>query len=74
MLCVVVLKPEAAVSQLRFAAEQQNWLGEDYAKYIIALTDGINSEELEDCKLLADDREIILCGTDELSRVIKNIV
>lgn len=73
MICVVPLKSEMSASQLNFAAEQQNWLGEDFAKYIIALTDGIEDKELECCKLAADDKGIILCSSNELSRIIKNL-
>lgn len=72
MVSLLVLKPKSAVLQLSFAAEQQNWLGEDFAKYVVALTDGIASDELEECKLVASDRGIILCKTCELSQVIKD--
>lgn len=74
LLSVIFLKPEQAVSQLMFAAEQKRWLGSDFAEYIIGVTDNLSEKELDDCKLLASKNAIILCSKDILSRVTENLV
>ena len=74
LLSVVFLKPNRAVSQLNFAAEQKNWLGGDFAEYIIGVTDGIDGEELKECKHIAENRGIVLCDKQQLSRVADNLV
>lgn len=73
LLSVIFLKPESAVLQLMFAAEQKNWMGGDFAEYIIGVTDGLSDDELEECKAVAEKRGIILCKKSELIRVSENL-
>ena len=73
MLSVAFLKPDSAVSQLSLAAEQRNWLGEDFARYIIGVTDAIGDEELSECRAVADEKGIILCDKEQLSRVASSL-
>ena len=73
MVSLLVLKPKEWVFQLDFAAEQQNWLGEDFAKYVIAVTDSIEPEEIESCRQLANEKNIILCKTSELPQWVSKV-
>ncbi len=64
---VVVLKPQEALSQVSFASEQLNWLGNDYAEKAIAITDAVSDTELEACHRAAEGKNIIFCKLKELS-------
>ena len=50
-----------AVSELKFIIEQSRWLGDLYASRIFAFTDDIDGEELELCKIEAENSDVILC-------------
>jgi len=73
LLSIVFLKPGSAMSQLCFAAEQHNWLGGDFADYVLAVTDNISDDELSECKELAQKRGLVLCRKAELLRVAENL-
>lgn len=73
LLSVVFLKPESAVAQLCFAAEQRKWHGGDFAEYVVAVTDDITDEELIECKEIARKDGILLCQKSELLRVAENL-
>ena len=67
---VVVLKPKEALNQVNFAAEQLNWLGDDYAQKVIAVTDSVTEAELDECRLAAEGKNILFCKLQELSEKI----
>ena len=73
LLSVIFLKSGDAVSQLCFAAEQRNWLGGDFAEYVVAVTDDITNGELTECKEFAEKSGFVLCRKSELLRVAENL-
>lgn len=74
LLSVIFLKPEQAMSQLQFAAEQKRWLGSDFAEYVVGVTDGLSDSEINGFKTFAEQNGIILCSKEMLSRVSENLV
>ncbi|MCQ2441241.1 MAG: hypothetical protein MJ076_05045 [Clostridia bacterium] len=60
-LCIIKLEPQKAVQQVKFVLEQSNWLGSLYAERIVAVCDGIDGAELEICRKMVEESEIMLC-------------
>ena len=73
LLSVVFLRSGSAVAQLYFAAEQRNWLGGDFAEYVVAVIDDIDDDELAECREVASQKGFVLCKKSELLRISENL-
>ncbi|MBR4073569.1 MAG: hypothetical protein IKK24_06470 [Clostridia bacterium] len=67
---VVWLKSNSAVEQISFVSEQLCWLGGDFAEYVIAVTDEIDKDELDNCRSFAEGRSIIFCAESALTGLL----
>ena len=72
-LCVIRLQQGKAVQQLRFVLHQSHWLGSLYADKVVAISDGIESEELDVCKNLIESSDIVLCSSETFEYIVENI-
>ena len=69
-ISVIWLKPDSAMEQIGFAAEQLCWQGNDYADYTLAVTDLLTEEELDGCRPTANGRNIIFCKASNLEGLL----
>lgn len=72
-IMVIWLKSGIAAQQLKFADEQVLWYGNTYADHIIAVTSELSEEELNECRILTADNDIILCPSETLAHVAECI-
>lgn len=72
-IIVIWLKSGIAAQQLRFADEQALWYGNTYADYVVAVTSELCEEELDTCRRLTADNDIILCPSEALSHIAECI-
>ncbi len=72
-ICIIRLEQGKSVQQLRFVLHQSHWLGSLYADKVIAISDGIEDEELDMCKSTVEYSDIVLCSNDELEYIVRNI-
>ena len=68
--CIVFLKPEYAVCQLRFFAAKLRWYGGEYADGVIAVTDKLSQSELASCERCCYGANIRLCRFSDIKKVI----
>lgn len=72
-ICVIYLKAEKAVSQLKFIREQYRWCGTDFAEYIIAVTDDLNQENIDALRDMFEDSGFIFCPLSAVPNVLRSL-
>ncbi|MBO4433239.1 MAG: hypothetical protein J5852_06905 [Clostridia bacterium] len=68
--CILFLKTEYAVCQLRFFAAKLRWYGSEYADGIIAVTDELSKSELASCERFCYGANIRLCRFGDIENII----
>ncbi|MBO7519737.1 MAG: hypothetical protein J6T73_03065 [Clostridia bacterium] len=68
--CVVFLKAEYAVCQLRFFSAKLRWYGDEFADGIIAVTDELNKSEIALCEKYCYGANIRLCRFCDINNTI----
>lgn len=72
-MMIIWLKSGIAEQQIKFAQTQYAWYGDTYADHIIAVTSELCEEELDFCRNLTADKNIILCPSEALTHVAECI-
>lgn len=68
---LIVLKKGYALRQLNYIWQKIKWHGDEFAVGIIAVTDGVESEELFDCDNFVKGKNIILCTAASVSECVR---
>lgn len=61
---LVVLTKGYALKELEFFWQKIRWYGDSLALEIIAITDSIDKNELNDCMIFAKNKKITLCSAE----------
>ena len=63
---IIVLKSTYALKQLYYLSQKISWFGDSYALGIIALTDYLNEDEINQCIKFASGKNILFYSLNEL--------
>lgn len=63
---VIVLKNKYAIKQLNFLYKKFSWYGNEFANGIIAITDFLDTNEIDKCNEFILNKNIILCDSKSL--------
>lgn len=69
-LCVVFLKAEYAICQLRFFSAKLRWYGSGFADGIVAITDELDPGEIAVCERYCHGANIRLCRFCDINNTI----
>ncbi len=61
----LILKKGYAIKQLNFIWQKIKWHGDEFSIGIIAVTDKLEDDELQECKRFSDDKNILLLNVSE---------
>ena len=70
---VLVLKEKDALSELEFAIFRSKWFGDRYSTCIIAITDDLTEETLNECRKLTEDTDVVLVPIKYFENVVNAI-
>ena len=73
-VCIVFLREEYALCQLRFFAAKLRWYGSEYCDKIIAVTDGLSETAASSCERFCYGANIYLCRFGELSEKLNCLI
>ncbi len=67
---LVILSNENYLGQLRYVAEQRNWLGSKYADYVVAINDFLDFDNINKASTFAKSKGIMICSLKQFESVI----
>lgn len=67
----IILKKGFAIKQLVFLWQKIKWQGDEFALGIIAITDELDVNELFECERFINDKNILLCSSENLNECTK---
>ena len=70
--CVVFLKGDYAIDQLRYLADKHRWYGDEYCGRIIAVADDLSDTQIAACERFCYGLNIYLCRFENIGPVINS--
>ncbi len=67
----VVLQKGFAIKELVFLWQKIKWQGDEFASGIVAITDNLDCVELSECEKFIDDKNILLCTSENINECIE---